>query len=447
MSHVTIPATGSGDATPQVSTDLVSGAHYQYVKLADGTVGGSAPATVDAAGNLRVGIGSAGPGVWFGASVSNFPANQTVTISGQPISVSGNVTASVIGQVGASIANTPQVSIASYSVTQPISVASTSVTQPVSGGVTASVVGYLGASITNAGALSAASQVLVGGSTTVFVASQPAQVLVGYVGASITNYPANIGSATTFIASALPGILIGASVSNQSAAGAASQVVVGGSITIASMVPGLYLGASIANTPQVSIASYSVTQPVALASTSVTQPVSGGVTASTIGYVGASVAGGALTASVIGYVGASITNTPSVNSFNVGGSVISFPDAAPTGGGYGASPYHYVSGASVNQNLVKGAAGTLYNVVAMNQNVNQRYLKLFDKSSTPSPGTDIPRQTYMIPGASAGAGAVIPMPVGMLFGSGIGFAITANISDLDATAVGASDVVVNLAYS
>lgn len=439
--HVTIPATGSGDATPQVAVDKVAtGEAYQWMKIADGTVGGSQGAVVDSLGNLRVALAAATALV--GTSVSNFPGTQPVNI--------------------ASYAVTQPVSIASSSITQPISLASTSVTQPVSGGVTASVVGYVGASVTNfpatqniqgfigaslsnAGALSAASQVLVGGSTTVYVASQPAQTLTGYIGASITDFPAN--QAVTIASTSV----------TQPVSGNVTASVAG------------YVGASITGTVPVNIASYAVTQPVSLASTNVTQPVSGNVTASAIGYVGASVTNFPATQSVQGLVGASIANTPtvtlasstiqvgvsvmnyptnlgSVTAQNVGGSSISIPAAAPVAG-LGASPYHYVSGASVNQVNVKGAAGTLYTLAAMNQNTSQRYLKLFDKATTPSPGTDHPVQTYMIPGASSGAGAVIPLPVGMLFASGIGFAITGQISDLDATAVGASDVVVNLAYS
>ena len=39
---ITIPATGSGTATPDVATEVVGGDHYQYVKLVDGTAASSA---------------------------------------------------------------------------------------------------------------------------------------------------------------------------------------------------------------------------------------------------------------------------------------------------------------------------------------------------------------------------------------------------------------------
>lgn len=47
---VTLPATGSGDATPQVATDSVGGVHYQWVKLQYGAAG--AVTAVDAANPL-----------------------------------------------------------------------------------------------------------------------------------------------------------------------------------------------------------------------------------------------------------------------------------------------------------------------------------------------------------------------------------------------------------
>lgn len=445
MSHITIPATGSGDATPEVATDQVGSAHYQYVKIADGTVGGSQPAAVDTLGNLKIALAAATALV--GASVANFPAVQPVS-----------------GYLGASIAG-----------------------------------GYVGASITNAGALSAASQVLVGGSATVYVASAPAQTLTGEVGASITNFPAT--QAVSGNVGASVGGYVGASIANLPA----TQNVRIASTSVTQPVSG-NLTASVIGEIGASVTNWPTTQQVYVAST-VTAPVSGYLGASianlpatqnvdvTGGYVGASLAGavsiaagqqigasvsnfpatqpvsGYLGASVAGgLVGASIANTPtvtlasstiqvgvsvanyptnigSVSAQNVGGSSIAIPAAAPVAG-LGASPYSFIVGASVNNINIKAAAGTLYDVIAMNTNANPRYLRLYDKATTPSPGTDIPRQTYVIPGATAGAGAIIPMPVGMLFAAGIGFAVTGgSVGNTDTTTTGLGDVVVNLAYS
>jgi hypothetical protein len=49
--NVTIPASGTGDATPKVATDqLAGGEHVQYVKLMDGTLDGSTKVAAGAAG-------------------------------------------------------------------------------------------------------------------------------------------------------------------------------------------------------------------------------------------------------------------------------------------------------------------------------------------------------------------------------------------------------------
>jgi hypothetical protein len=51
---VTIPASGTGTATPVVATDDVSGVHYQYMKIADGTADSVYKAIVTSVGHLLV---------------------------------------------------------------------------------------------------------------------------------------------------------------------------------------------------------------------------------------------------------------------------------------------------------------------------------------------------------------------------------------------------------
>lgn len=79
--NVTIPATGTGDATPVVATDQVavnggSVAHAQYVKLVDGTSNGTAGLPGDAANGLDVDVTRVGG---------------TVTVAGT-VAISGTVT-------------------------------------------------------------------------------------------------------------------------------------------------------------------------------------------------------------------------------------------------------------------------------------------------------------------------------------------------------------------
>lgn len=53
--NVTIPTTGSGDATPKVATDQIPGTleHYQYMKIADGTADSVNKLVVDSNGAVR----------------------------------------------------------------------------------------------------------------------------------------------------------------------------------------------------------------------------------------------------------------------------------------------------------------------------------------------------------------------------------------------------------
>ena len=332
MSNVTIPAQGTGDTTPKVSTDLVSGEHYQHVKLADGTVGGSQPAIVDPSGALRVGgsisaailsgyvgasipggyIGASIAGGYAGASVANFPTVQN--ISGYVGASVANLTASqqVLGFVGASVTNFPA-------------------TQPVSG--------YLGASVANLPAV---------------------QAISGYIGASVTDFPSLFGASVSNFPT-----LIGASVSD-------FPTLFGASVSNLPAIQPVSGSVSVVNFPaiqQVEIASQAGQIGASVSNFPATQPVSGSVAItnlpvgqSVLGYLGASVTNfptligasvsdfptlfGASVSnlpvgqSVIGYVGASVTNFPTL----IGASVSDFPLLT----GASVSNFPTVFGASVS---------------------------------------------------------------------------------------------------
>jgi len=113
----------------------------------------------------------------------------------------------------------------------------------------------------------------------------------------------------------------------------------------------------------------------------------------------------------------------------------------------GATPYKLVSAASTNATSVKASAGQVYMITASNVNAAVRYLKLYNKASAPTVGTDVPVLTFAIPGNTAGAGTNIPVPtVGLNFSTGIAFALTTEATDAGSTGVALSEIVVNLAY-
>ena len=112
----------------------------------------------------------------------------------------------------------------------------------------------------------------------------------------------------------------------------------------------------------------------------------------------------------------------------------------------GASMHKTVSAASTNATVVKNGAGQIYGIQVTSVNAAARYLKLYDKATTPTVGSDTPVKTLVIPGNTAGAGFVIAWPAGLVFSSGISFALTTEAADNGTTGVSASEHVVNIDY-
>lgn len=102
------------------------------------------------------------------------------------------------------------------------------------------------------------------------------------------------------------------------------------------------------------------------------------------------------------------------------------------------------SAATTNATSVKTTAGNLYSISISNISASIRYLKLYNKTSAPTVGTDIPILTLTIP-----ANNVLLFNLGQLgfrFTSGIAYAITGAAVDTDTTIIGASEVKVITSY-
>lgn len=112
----------------------------------------------------------------------------------------------------------------------------------------------------------------------------------------------------------------------------------------------------------------------------------------------------------------------------------------------GLTPSMTISAASTNATSVKGSAGQLYGLYVSNINAAVRYLKLYNKASAPTVGTDTPVLVFAIPGNTAGAGFTIEFTNGVAFGTGIAFALTTGVATADTGAVAANEIVVNLGY-
>lgn len=102
--------------------------------------------------------------------------------------------------------------------------------------------------------------------------------------------------------------------------------------------------------------------------------------------------------------------------------------------------------ASTNATSAKAAAGNLHNVTAYNTTAAVKYLKIYNKASAPTVGTDTPIFTFAIPPNGTLSHS---FPNGGYYAStGIAYALTGAAADSDTTALVAGDVVgVNVAYS
>lgn len=102
------------------------------------------------------------------------------------------------------------------------------------------------------------------------------------------------------------------------------------------------------------------------------------------------------------------------------------------------------SAATTNATSVKATAGRLHTITVSNQNAAARFLKLYNKASAPTVGTDIPVAVFPLAASSA---QVLDFGVyGYQFATGIAYAITGAITDADATAITAGDTKISMMY-
>ena len=115
----------------------------------------------------------------------------------------------------------------------------------------------------------------------------------------------------------------------------------------------------------------------------------------------------------------------------------------------GATPVQFLD-VDETEDEVKGSAGQLYFIHAMNLANAKRYLKVYDETAaTCDVGTDTPKFTFPLPtqGDTNGAGFTICFPMGIAFANGICIAATTGFAVADTGAPGANEIIVNVAYA
>lgn len=145
--------------------------------------------------------------------------------------------------------------------------------------------------------------------------------------------------------------------------------------------------------------------------------------------------------------GAGVTDSNTQRVVVASDQIVPFSPRANNTGTNGTTAYKLISLATTNANSIKVSGGNLYSIIAIGLTSTVRYLKLYNKASAPTVGTDVPLMTIPIPANTQGAGVALPFSMGVNFPLGIAIAITSGAADNDTGAVGAGDVIVNLTYA
>jgi len=109
----------------------------------------------------------------------------------------------------------------------------------------------------------------------------------------------------------------------------------------------------------------------------------------------------------------------------------------------GTAVFTLTSAATTNATNVKASNGNLLTILANNASASARWLRLYNKASTPTVGTDTPIVVIQLP---ASGSKEINLEPGLIFSNGISLAITGAAALLDTTAVAANDVQIALSY-
>ena len=135
-------------------------------------------------------------------------------------------------------------------------------------------------------------------------------------------------------------------------------------------------------------------------------------------------------------MGVQVLNQPTVN--------INWPTPSSSGGGFG-TVGKMKSAATTNATIVRAAATVLGSLEAENRSASIRYLKIYNKATAPTVGTDTPLWTIMLP-ANSVRNVTIPA-FGLRLSAGFALAITAGLYDSDVAAVAADEISLNWSYN
>lgn len=109
------------------------------------------------------------------------------------------------------------------------------------------------------------------------------------------------------------------------------------------------------------------------------------------------------------------------------------------------APYKIVKNIDVDESgdVGVGTRARLHGIIAYNTNAAELFLKIYNKATAPTVGTDVPAMTIGIPPAGTITATWID---GIMFETGVGLGATTGVADNDTGAPGANDMIVTLLY-
>lgn len=123
---------------------------------------------------------------------------------------------------------------------------------------------------------------------------------------------------------------------------------------------------------------------------------------------------------------------------------------APSAVGIGCSVYSVVCGASDNDASIKASAGQVYGYSVYSAETTPVFVKLYNKASAPTVGSDTPMLRFGIPEEAVADGGVQISewwPQGVAFDTGIAIAVLASLTDAGTSALASADLtIVNIFY-
>ena len=156
---------------------------------------------------------------------------------------------------------------------------------------------------------------------------------------------------------------------------------------------------------------------------------------------------GNLRTTVANGVAAGTAGAPGTQVLSVQGIAAMTPLQVSVGPPAGASFTNAIAPATPASVTLKGAAGNLLSLTAVNTSATTVYIKFFDTAAAVTLGTTSATFQIPVPGNTGGAGVTVNRTLPRAFANAIKYAVTGGVSLTDNTAITANTVVVDIDFN